>query len=371
LNIKLFFSLIFLVLLSNCGESDGEAPFIPSSCSEGVVGPDILADTASLASLNTGCFTASGSTPIFQSGDLFTNAQWNDPHVFKMNGEYVMYASASTGFDGNVKIYRLVSSNRTSWTLSPSGPVFQKAKSGFSAKSVETPGIVFFKGTWHMFYTAYETDYTNVNEYRVGHAYSCDGINWIRNPNPIISPTHPNTTAAQDSDGDGEYDFNQYLVAEPAPVVFNDKLYLYYSTQGYYSVVADQLQSIGVVTSSDGFSWSDQQVAVRPDQTSWPRATYKGFSTPNAIVIQNRMHLFFTVVDASDNHQARLGYAYSTDGLSSWTQPAGSIFQDSDFTWTSREVRSPSMLIEGSTLHMWFAGDDSSTLGVGYATCSL
>lgn len=222
-----------------------------------------------------------------------------------------------------------------------------------------------------MFYTAYETDYTKVSEYRVGHAYSCDGINWTRNPNPIVAPTHPNTTAAQDSDGDGEYDFNQYLVAEPAPVVFNNQIYLYYSTQGYYTGVSDQLQSFGVVTSPDGFTWSAQNLAFRPDQASWPRATYKGFSTPNAIVIGGKMHVFFTVVDASDNHQARLGYAYSDDGLTNWTQPSGAIFQDSDFTWTSREVRSPSMLIEGSTLHMWFAGDDGSTLGVGYASCPL
>ena len=219
-----------------------------------VQGPSVLSDTANLGSLNNTCFVASGTTPIFESGDLFSNAQWNDPHVFKMNGQYIMYASASEGFNQNIKIYRLVSSDRVNWGLNPNEPVFEKAKSGFSAKSVETPGIVFFKGTWHMFYTAYETSFTNVSEYRVGHAFSCDGINWIRNPNPIIAPTHPNTTAAQDSDGDGEFNFNQYLVAEPAPVVFNGQIYLYYTTQGFYSVVADQIQSFGVVRSSDGFT---------------------------------------------------------------------------------------------------------------------
>lgn len=371
LNTKFFFSLVaMLLLLTSCFEKDGTAPFIAASCKE-VSGPDTLADTANLGSLSTGCFTEYSSSPIFQSGAFFNNAQWNDPSVFKKDGKYIMYASASQGFDGNVKIYRLTSSDGVNWALNPSNAVFERRTAGFDAKSVETPGIIFYKGTWHMYYTAYETSYSNVNEYRVGHAYSCDGINWTRNPNPIISPTHPNTTAAVDSDGDGEYDFNQYLVAEPAPVIVNGELFLYYSTQGYSNAVSNQLQTIGVVRSSDGFTFGAQQLALSPDQGSWPRATYKGFSTANAIVMGGKVHLFFTVVDASDNHQARLGYAYSDNGLTGWTQPSGAIFQDSDFTWTSREVRSPSMLLEGSTLRMWFAGDDGSTLGIGYATCPL
>ena len=98
------FTIVLSMLLYGCFEKEGSAPFVAATCQD-TTGPDTLTDTANLGSLSAGCFSAYSTSPIFQSGSFFSNAQWNDPHVFKLGGRYIMYASASEGFNENIKIY--------------------------------------------------------------------------------------------------------------------------------------------------------------------------------------------------------------------------------------------------------------------------
>jgi predicted GH43/DUF377 family glycosyl hydrolase len=64
-----------------------------------------------------------------------------------------MWASADTNFSGHIKIYRLRSTDRIHWVLSPTTAVLQSTPATFDAAGVETPTVTRFGGQYHMFYT--------------------------------------------------------------------------------------------------------------------------------------------------------------------------------------------------------------------------
>lgn len=354
------FNLIFLLLLSGCLEEEKKAP-APAT---------VRTPTLDFSLLTPSCFSAYSGNPILQTNDLFTNAMWNDPSVLYENGQYIMYASASVGFDGNVKIYRLVSTNSINWSLSPSTAVLEKGTGGaWDDKSVETPNVVKFNGTYYMFYTGYQTN--TATDFKIGYATSPDGITWTKSgSNPILDSV--GGAAVPD-------DFDQFVVAEPGAIVFNNQIYLYFTAQGYITTsggvtINDQLMTIGLITSSDGTTWSAPQRVYDPDQTLYARSSnWKGHSTPNPIVMNGQVHLFTDVMytDGGTDTQRKLHHAYSSDGTSNWTNNSASLFDRSDFAWTAGEIRSPTVYFDGDYLKMWFAGHQSFTLGIGYASCYL
>lgn len=346
---------ICLFLLISCGNDENE----PTSA------------TAEIDySLNTpSCYQATSTNAIISSGDFFTGSTWNDPSVIFDNGSYVMYASSDVSFNGDIKIYRLTSRDSTTWTLNPTTPVLEKGSSGqWDDKSVETPSVVKFNGTYYMFYTGYRNN--SAVDFEIGYATSSDGITWTKSAsNPIL--TSAGGSAVPD-------DFDQFIVAEPGAVVFNNQIYLYFTAQGYITTadsttVNDQLMTIGLVTSSDGQNFSSPQRVLDPNQTLFPRSSnWKGYSTPAAVEINNQLHLYVDVVytNGSDS-QRKLFHSYSTNGQSSWTDDSENIHERSDFSWSADEIRSPSVIFKDGIIEMWFAGNNGLNLGIGYSKCSL
>lgn len=351
--------LIFLTLffvINSCGK---KAETVLTSETVSPTVPDF-------SKLTPACFAISSSNPILTRDTLLTGSDWNDPSVLKIGNEYVMYASTDNNFDFNIAIYRLVSSDGLTWSLNPSTAVLEADSSGvaWDHRAVETPSVVFFNGLYHMFYTGYPTTHTDSYSYKIGHATSLDGITWTRDSTYIVAPNDPTNTTPN-------LTFNQWITAEPAAVVFQNKIYLYFSAVGANTSVGTTLQVIGLTTSTDGTTWSTPQSVLVPDQSLYPRSTWIGYSTPNAIVLNGVMHLFFDIVQATPWKQLKLHHASSIDGMTNWIHDSAAIFTKSDFLWTSNEIRSPSLILDGLNLKMWFAGDNGSVLGIGKATCVL
>ncbi len=348
---------IFLILFSACRNSGSKSPSTTSSSSN--TNPDY-------SKLQPNCFVASSSNPILTRDSLFAGSDWNDPSILKVGNQYIMYASSDINFDFNISIYRLVSSDGLNWTLNPSTPVFEADTSGsaWDHRAVETPSVVFFKNQYHMFYTGYPSTHTDSKSYKIGHAVSSDGITWSRDASYIVAPNDPTNNTPN-------LTFNQWVTAEPDAVVFKNKIYLYFTALGSNLSVGTTIQVIGLTTSSDGNTWSTPISVLEPSQSIYPRNTWLGYSTPNAIVLDDKMHLFFDVVQASPWKQLKLHHAYSTDGESNWTHDSQPIFENTDFSWTSNEIRAPGLLLNNKTLYMWFAGDNGSVLGIGHSSCSL
>ena len=304
------------------------------------------------------------TNPIMQNDNFFTGSHWNDPHVLYINNTFVMYASSDVSFDGYVKIYRLASTDGVNWNLNPSTPVLDKSVSGWDSHCVETPAVVYFNNQYHMFYTGYDVahDYSDPKtadpydddnaskHFQIGHAVSNDGISFTKTGS-ILQPSAPYVAP--------NLAFNQYVVGEPAPVVFNNKIYLYFTAVGAAAEVGTTWQTIGLMTSSDGTTWDAPRRVLTPDLSIYPRTTgdeYLGYSTPNAIVINNQMHLYYDVVLNLPWTQVMLHHAVSTDGETSWTQDVTHLLSRSSFDWTADEIRSPSALAFNNRLYLYFAG---------------
>ena len=342
-----------------------------ASCSGGGSTSDTApGPTLDASKIAPACFQG-GTAPELQIGSGFSNADWNDPHVLKVGAEYWMYASSNMGLSqppSPVQIYRFTSSDAATWTLNPAAPVLTVTAAQWDQGGNETPAVVSFGGKYHMFWTGYPDAWPALNSmhFRIGHATSTDGIAWTKDASYLLGPSGVTN------------DFAQYIVGEPGPVVFNNTLYLYFTAVGVDTGLAASLQVVGVMT-FDGITWSAPALAFKPDQTVYPRASnWVGYSTPNAVVIDGKVHVFVDVANDHGNNtwtQEALHHAYSSDGLSGWTQDTAPIRTLTDFTWTKREIRSPGAYLDGTTLRLYFAGDDvlanPNMWGIGQMTCSL
>lgn len=341
----------------------------------------------SLEKYQPDCFVADEANPILSRNEPFLGATWNDPSVISVDGVYYLYASSDHDenedgiLDQNIKIYRWKSEDGSTWTLDPTEPVLSPstADQAFDRKGEETPSVVYFEGQYHLFYTGYPVDPLNPLEYEIGHATSSDGVNFTRRESSILAPS-------------GEADFMQFITSEPGVEVVNDMIYLYFTAVGIDTDIAlgNVLQVIGLMKSSDGINWSAPKPVLIPDQTLYPRYVggegpsapgWYGFTTPQPVLIEDEVRLFFSVVfdsseagDGSGWNMRRIHHASSSDGESNWAQDSAAIFSLESFEWSKREIRSPAAVLKGTDLYLYFGGDDffgSGSFGIGRAACSL
>lgn len=344
------------------------------------------------------CFTEYPSNPILERTDtqwdgifdidedsFFDNWTpcWNDPHVIKIGNKHVMFVSASDDFPNtadppvpDIRIYRLESDDGYTWTPNPITPVFKKSSTltNWDSSGTETPAVVEFQGKHHLFYTGYDGTFSDSSRYRIGHAVSTDGgKTWTRNVNnPILIPTGVPT------------DFNGSVVAEPAPVVYNNQIYLYFTAIGYNSTVADTLQVIGLtktVLDSNG-NWDEQSFTTPvsvliPDQTIYPRTSdWYGYTTPSAFVLNGKVHLYFSVVNDNPSWaMIHIHHASSSDGINNWSHDSTYTYTKGDFSWANNSIHSPSPYLNGSVLMLYYAGHDiggaTNKFGIGVSIYDL
>ncbi len=317
------------------------------------------------AAIGASCLSG-GTKPIVRIGDQFPGAAWNDPSVMRVGETFVMYASAAAGFSSPVQIYRLSSDDGLGWTIGPSAPVLPMGKPGeWDEGGVETPSVVQFDGKWHLFYTGYKTN--SAGEFRLGHATSEDGLVWTKDPSYLLGPSDPQAS------------FYQYIVGEPGTVVLGDTLLVYFTAVGADLKLQTTLQVIGRITLAKGAaSWSAPELVLAPDQAIFPRKDgYVGFSTPAAALLGGEVHLFVDLgfQPGMDYDQIALYHAHSPDGLSGWVFDPTPLRSKADFPWTQREIRAPWPLLSGTSLQLYFAGDNvlaaPADFGIGRMDCSL
>lgn len=360
----LFVLIAIGFLFQNCGRSESS----PLQS-----GGSVIRDELDLSLLKPDCYV-SQSSPVIELNSFLSNIIWNDPHVIQYRTGYAMYASGGPLNTTDVQIYRFTSPDAISWGLTPTTSVLKKSTVGgaWDFAGVETPSVVLFNNKYYMFYTGY-TDQSDVKTYKIGYATSTDGITWTKAANYLLAPTAPNS-------GSANLDFNQYIVAEPGAVVFNNKIYLYFVGYGYHSSAGNLMKTIGLTTSSDGLNWSTPQMVITPDQSIYPRnQNWIGYSTPQPIVINNQMHMYVDVVkDDSGWKQTRIHHLASDNGMSGWTYDSTEIFSTSSFSWTAYEIRSPSPYLLGTDLYLWYAGHNTPSpatsgfrIGIGLAKCDL
>lgn len=355
-----------LLALTACGGSGGS--------SSGGDGPSKYA---------TAPTCTGGATPLIDNTAPDPNWTYNDPHVLKVGSDYWMYASSTDNFDFPVLLYRLTATDAATFTRNPSAPILEPDPGQWDGGGVETPAVVYFNSKYHLFWTGYPIEVGapgyDVLDFRIGHATSDDGVTWTRDPgNPVVAPS---SELGTDLPEDNWYYF---IVGEPGPVVYNGKIYLYFTAVGADVDLGTSLQVVGLTTSDDGLTWSHPQLALKPDQHLWLRGDgWVGYSTPNAAVIGSRVHLFYDVAydpTGTNWKQIRLHHSSSPNGETGWRQDAMAMAHAGEQPWNTDEVRSSNAFVDGSILRFYYAGHQiyqgveppvAPNLAIAEKTCTL
>jgi predicted GH43/DUF377 family glycosyl hydrolase len=146
------------------------------------------------------------------------------------------------------------------------------------------------------------------------------------------------------------------------PVVLNEA--------GTYKMWYTHVDNSGTWTiyyadSTDGVTWSNQQQVLAPSGTSGAYDEVR-VAGPSVINVSGTYMMWFSARDA--NAKWTVGHATSSDGLS-WSKVGKVLDVGGPASWDSAMVREPSVIKDGSTYKMWYAGTALwPVFKIGYAT---
>lgn len=287
-----------------------------------------------------------GNAPVLPAGSLRKQALWNDPSVLKVDGTYVMYMTTSTKkpFEPPVLPFRAISGDGLSWRLSPGTPLLTSG--GGPYVSIETPSVVQFNGTWHMFFTGIYPPGSKA-PMAVGHATSANGINW-----KVV--TWELFTA-------GKEGWRSFLVGEPGAVVHDGRLLVYFSAVGARAGGGPPDQSLGVSVSEDGRTFSAMKRVLTQGRAYPAKKGFAGYSSPAAVSHQGKVHLFYSVAHwlpggNPEWTQVAIHHAVSESGTSAFREDKRAVLSYGSADWVGGEVLAPAPLIEGDQVKLWFGG---------------
>jgi predicted GH43/DUF377 family glycosyl hydrolase len=136
---------------------------------------------------------------------------------------------------------------------------------------------------------------------------------------------------------------------DPAVVKFRDRYWLYYSLPPY-ETKATPGWSIGVATSENLVDWT--KVAELPQVGEAER---NGFCAPGAIVLDNRIHLFYQTY--GNRERDAICHAWSKDGVHFTGNPTNPIFRPAGNWNCGRAIDADVIQHEGQLLLYWSTRD--------------
>jgi predicted GH43/DUF377 family glycosyl hydrolase len=136
---------------------------------------------------------------------------------------------------------------------------------------------------------------------------------------------------------------------DPAVVRFNGKYWLYYSLPGYPGKPTPGW-SIGIATSDNLVDWTKVG-----ELTNTGPAEAKGFAAPGAIVLDNKIHLFYQTYGNGKNDA--ICHAWSTDGIHFTRNPGNPIFKPTG-SWTAGRAIDADVIVFKDQLLLYWATRD-------------
>lgn len=183
------------------------------------------------ATSDNGIIWVKHSNFIVDKLDNFDNANVHDPKVFYKDNTYKMWFSGSNPDIRNIHINYSESSDGVSWN--PANLSILSASLAWENDlGISFPYTIYQNNQYKMWYSA-RGSLNNSTRWRIGYAASADGINWTKNPTPVLEAS----SVWEGSD-----------VGNPA-VLFDENT-------GIYEMWYHGDHGIGHATSSDGINWT-------------------------------------------------------------------------------------------------------------------
>lgn len=261
---------------------------------------------------------ASMTVDVIDRGD-----HWQIFYVGKKNQQdgIGIATAQKEGFDG------------TKWVDDPRNPIIAPGNPGsFDSKHCVDPACVVWKSKYYLYYSALGDGPDSL-----GLAISDDGLNFIKEENPVM------------------------VGRAPEVVVKNDVMYMFYSMdnpKGGYE--------FHLATSVDGKNFDEEGPIFTPSDKGWDSMS---LVTPR-IFFEDGIYIMSYAGDAEEkDFPTHFGFAFSTD-LRSWKRyPSNPVFSGgSKGTWESKAIWYPEILKVDDTYYMWYEGYNGTGSQVGLAT---
>jgi hypothetical protein len=225
---------------------------------------------------------------------------------------------------------------------------------------------------YRMWYTGTNNPESGVSM-QIGYAVSTDGINWSKNPSPVL-------TFGTSNDWDGEGVAIPTVIYDGDELDSNKRYKMFYS--GWNSAWMMQGSGIGLAYSPDGITWTKYNntgTSQNPYITSDPvlpignfLGAWDGGGLLAATVIKEGIYRMWYGGQQSEGPD-RIGYASSVDGINWLKHPGNPILMEgAPGSFEQEGVIAPMVLKEGNKYRMWYEGAKCISQGncrenIGYA----
>lgn len=263
-----------------------------------------------------------------------------DPVVIRFKGQYLMYYSKQifqNSKDGMLGWNIGIAQSNDLYHWKKIGEIEQQAvyeQRGFCA-----PGALVRDGKVHLFYQTYG----NGPKDALCHAWSADGVNFVRDAsNPIFSPK-------------GAWTNGRAIDAEV--YFYRNRYFLYFATRDK----AGEIQKQGVATApaSTGFKRYDWKQATH-DAILEPVLPWEGQCIEGASIIKRNNKLYMFYAGSYNNMPQQIGVASSTDGIH-WQRLSDKPFLTNGLpgTWNSSESGHPGIFEdEDGQTYLFYQGNN-------------
>jgi predicted GH43/DUF377 family glycosyl hydrolase len=241
---------------------------------------------------------------------------------------------------GSISIFVTWGTQQTNftWIDYPFNPILSGGNNNYDYYGVGQPVLIFDDGKYKMWYFG---DGGNAKKY-VFYAESNDGINWLKNPNPVLLPGPQ-----------GNWDS---WAVQPAAVLKENNIY-----KMYFTAYANQYGPwyIGLATSVDGINWIKRPNPVFYSGTGWETQVAAG----SVLKINGKYYLYYTGIN-SPNY--RIGLAISDDG-ENFTRFSANPILTVDKPWENNGVCVPHVFEDNNGFKMVYMDAANTAFGFAYS----
>lgn len=269
--------------------------------------------------------------PVMKSQDnKFNKYGIYQPFLLKDGNLFKMWY---TGDAGLAKTYGLYAESKDgiNWKHNVE-PVLSPGEEGSWDSWAVHPGPVIKENN---LYKMYYTGWSDMNgHWNIGLATSTDGINWTKNPNPVLSGNN-----------------NEYQITATSVIKIDDIYHMYY-TGGYYQ----QVWWISLATSRDGVNW--ERYSGNPLLTT--THTWEGYGVYHSSVLEENEIYKMVYMGTSSN---AFGIATSTDGKNWTTMQSNPFFTiaNTHNNWTDRIAYPNFVKASESEIRVYYNGIPKKT----------
>jgi len=289
-------------------------------------------------------FSNAGDT-IYKYGvvvDLGVDGETDDfrtyaPSVILDGTTYKMWYS---GYDGtHNRIHYATSTDGITWYKQ--GVVVDIGASGETDDfHTYAPSVILDGTTYKMWYAGHDG-----TRYRIHYATSTDGITWDKQGVVV------------DLGADGETD--DYHVYTPCVILDGTTYKMWYAGNDGGHI------RIHYATSTDGITWDKQGVVVDIG-ASGETDDFHTYA-PSVILDGTTYKMWYS---GYDGNRWRIHYATSTDGIT-WDKQGVVVDLGVNGETDDFHTYAPSVILDGTTYKMWYAGYDGGRVRIHYATTEL